>query len=29
MKGALAAIKTTMQEMGVKSGAPAPMKQSA
>jgi 2-aminoethylphosphonate-pyruvate transaminase len=29
MRGALAAIKVTMQEMGVASGAPAPMKQFA
>jgi len=29
MKGALAAIKATMQEMGVTSGAPAPLKRTA
>ncbi len=29
MNGALAAVKATMQEMGVKSGAPAPMKRTA
>ena len=29
MTGALAAVKATMQEMGVKSGAPAPMKRTA
>ena len=29
MNGALAAIKATMQEMGVKSGAPAPLKRTA
>jgi 2-aminoethylphosphonate-pyruvate transaminase len=29
MKGALAAVKATMEEMGVKSGAPAPIKRTA